>query len=238
MNSFTSGRHRYQWVLLLFGAFTILAVISIAYTFIDIDLLEQEIKGVDSNTDQRQVMDSRQRSIDWYYFWFSYISGISFLVWLYRANSNLQELGTRNPRFSSWGSIGWFLVPVFNLFRPYQIVSEIYTESHPNPTKKLEAQDSNNWKHSLVFWWWSIVLIAFAVRFILAIYTTEANDSMNYTTDYEYLNLLKDIEAHRYALIASRFADIAAFVSTIYLVRSIYKRQKTKHQIVLKEIPV
>jgi hypothetical protein len=58
---------------------------------------------------------------------------ITFLVWINRANKNARALGAGWMRFTPGWSIGWFFVPIMNLFRPYQVVQEIWRVSDPDP---------------------------------------------------------------------------------------------------------
>jgi len=49
-------------------------------------------------------------------------TAVAFVTWLYRARANLRAFGTRHLRFQrNWTILG-FVIPVLNLFRPYQVV--------------------------------------------------------------------------------------------------------------------
>src|ERR1043166_6019302 len=45
--------------------------------------------------------------------------GITFLRWIHRANKNLHCLSTEVMRLSPGWAIGWYFIPVANLFKPY-----------------------------------------------------------------------------------------------------------------------
>lgn len=72
------------------------------------------------------------------------ILGITFLQWIYRVNKNLQELSTQTMRFTPGWSVGWYFIPIANLFKPYQVMKEIWQVSHKN-----KADNS-----SIVSLWW------------------------------------------------------------------------------------
>jgi hypothetical protein len=81
-------------------------------------------------------------------------TGVAFLMWLYQARVNIRALGVRRPRFGSdWAYLA-FLVPLLNLFRPYQVVREIWQASDP------QSLDPFNWKSAavspLVPLWWGL----------------------------------------------------------------------------------
>lgn len=72
------------------------------------------------------------------------ISGVFFLIWIYRVHRNLPALGVRRPRFSPRWAVGWFFVPILNLFRPYDVVRELWKESNPDVGKVSRIPRSSN----------------------------------------------------------------------------------------------
>jgi hypothetical protein len=54
-----------------------------------------------------------------------------FCVFVYRANVNADALVPSGMEFTPGWAVGWFFVPLANLFKPYQVVSEIYRASVP-----------------------------------------------------------------------------------------------------------
>jgi Domain of unknown function (DUF4328) len=73
---------------------------------------------------------------------------ITFLQWIYRINMNLHLLSFQEMRFSPGWSIGWYFIPVANLFKPYQTMKEIWDVSH----------NHKNHDYSLLHWWWFLFL--------------------------------------------------------------------------------
>lgn len=49
--------------------------------------------------------------------------------WIYRANSNARALGARGMAFTPGGAVGWYFVPIANLWKPYQAMREIWKAS-------------------------------------------------------------------------------------------------------------
>ena len=58
-------------------------------------------------------------------------TAVLFIVWLYRAHKNLQFLHPDLLEFSDAAAIGWWFAPIFSLFRPFQVVREVWAESEP-----------------------------------------------------------------------------------------------------------
>ena len=78
-----------------------------------------------------------------------YIAAIvMFCVWTYRANANIHALGAANLRFSPGWAVGWYFVPIANLWKPYQVMNEIWRASK-NPSGWQDEASS-----SIVGWWW------------------------------------------------------------------------------------
>lgn len=74
-------------------------------------------------------------------------AAVAFCRWFYRAYANLPALGERHPRFTPGWAIGYFFIPVLNLFRPYQAAKEIWAASTGRP-------------HGLLVAWWALWLFA------------------------------------------------------------------------------
>jgi len=75
---------------------------------------------------------------------------IVFLQWIYRTNKNLHVLSSWSMRFTPGWAIGWYFIPIANLFKPYQAMKEIWQVSH------REA----NGNHMLLNWWWFLWIVS------------------------------------------------------------------------------
>lgn len=80
---------------------------------------------------------------------------IAFCFWLYRASQNLHALGVPELRFSPRMAVGWFFIPLMNLFRPYQVMVELW--------KASSATADTDWRKqpvpALVGWWWVLLTL-------------------------------------------------------------------------------
>ncbi len=50
-------------------------------------------------------------------------------MWIYRAHANLRDRGIEMETSPGW-AVGWFFVPIMNLFKPFQAMRELWSESH------------------------------------------------------------------------------------------------------------
>lgn len=74
-------------------------------------------------------------------------------VWTYRVCRNQEAIGASGLRFTPGWAVAWWFVPVFNLFRPLQVMDEIFRNSaERSPT-------SSRWpRFSEVELWWGLNL--------------------------------------------------------------------------------
>ncbi len=79
---------------------------------------------------------------------------ILLLVWKYRAYKNLDSLGASGLRFSAAGAVGWYFCPILNLWKPCQVMQDIYIGSHPKGLGRGHEVGAG-----LVALWWAVWLI-------------------------------------------------------------------------------
>lgn len=87
-------------------------------------------------------------------------TGIAFIVWFFRAYQNIERLGACDLRMKHGWAIGSWFVPILNLFRPKQIMNDIWRASDP----ALPAAEARGWRRaavpSLLHVWWALFLIS------------------------------------------------------------------------------
>ena len=73
------------------------------------------------------------------------VGAIAGCVFCYRSNANLRSLNVTGLEHTPGWCAGWWFVPIANLFKPFQAVSETYKKS-----EQLRGIQQGN---SLGFWW-------------------------------------------------------------------------------------
>jgi len=126
------------------------AVISIYFDWQQLKLINSDFISIDA----AEQNDKRVSLAGKIYLIAYIITAISFLMWVYRANNNCHGFGTKDMRFTPSWSIWWYFIPFFNLFRPYQVMKEIYKVSS-NPAEWKKQEGSN-----LLWIWWTAFIIA------------------------------------------------------------------------------
>jgi Domain of unknown function (DUF4328) len=141
-------------------------------------------------------------------------TAILFLRWVYVAAKNARILGTRNLRlfehsfelaFTPGWSVGWYFVPLFNLWKPYQAVKWIWKASR-NPA------DAGDKKSKILPLWWTFWLLSNLLSLVAFKSGQTAQSPSDYSTAVaEYM--------------FSDAADILCCVFALLLVRSVSRRQ-------------
>jgi serine/threonine-protein kinase len=114
--------------------------------------------------------------------WFLVTAGL-WLAWFRRAYLNLPALGARRLRYRPWWAVGAWLLPVFSLFRPKQVLNDIWRASDPD----LPPDQAATWRKrpvaELLGWWW----LAFVTSILVRSITT---DVVHAAADFMLLGLL------------------------------------------------
>ena len=85
----------------------------------------------------------------WLYAFLSLIAtAFFFLMWMHRSHRNLRAIGAVNLKYSPKSAVFWWFVPIMNLFKPKQVVDEIWKWSVGTDT-------------ALVNLWWFLWVIGF-----------------------------------------------------------------------------
>ena len=134
------------------------------------------------------------------------VTSVVFLRWVYRAYKNTQGFGAEGLRFSPGWAVGYYFVPPLNLFRPAQVMSEIWRVS----------QDPQNWMQRrgsrLVATWWALFLLCLVATILSGL-------ALDGSTNDQWLL------AAIFAILSDLFS-VPLSVVALRLVTEIYKHQK------------
>jgi hypothetical protein len=133
----------------VFGLMIALTVGAIVSDAMEIALLQRLIDGQDvrdaelvANDDRQGLIGSAQLVL--------YLAGVvTFIMWLYRAYQNVDVVKPGGRRYGHGWAIGAWFVPILNLFRPKQIVNDVWWAGEERPQWSL-----------LVWSWWACFLVS------------------------------------------------------------------------------
>ncbi len=162
-NEFVSGSSLAKAVIWLFGTAIAMQFIATATYVHQIMLLQRIDRGDMVSNNEVEFSDYSVSLISVLDFLVYLAGAIVFLFWLYRVSANLPALGVQDMRWSPGWAVGWWFIPVMNIFRPYQVVKEIWLAS------SADAQPGA-WRDgpvsSILGLWWLVFL---AGRIVIAI---------------------------------------------------------------------
>lgn len=134
-------------------------------------------------------------------------SALLIMRWIYLANSNARQLGAMNMSYTPAWSVGYYFIPIFNLWKPYLAMKEIW----------MASQNPLDWRTSkttfLLPLWWVIWLTSNLLNqsvFRLSAEATALPELMK-------LNLLSQI---------SNAIDIPLALVTLAMINAIYQMQR------------
>jgi hypothetical protein len=123
-------------------------IVSVLSDLAQMSLLRSEYTEAESATN-----DLRQGLVGLGSLAVTIVTGVAFLMWIYRANLNCRGFGALGMKFTPGWSVGYYFIPFFNLVRPYQAMKEIWKISH-NP-RRWETQSEG----ALLGTWWALWLL-------------------------------------------------------------------------------
>ena len=214
---YASAKGRTNWATFFLALFGLITIASIVSTIAEIGLL-QRIDGGGVFVSRADIADieasDRRQGIIGGVYALSFIAAaIAFLLWIRRASENLAPLGADGQRFSPGWAVGAWFVPIIWLFRPYQVMAEIWRGSRP--------ENSDGWtdfpaSRLLGFWWagWLVSGWIFTIA-VRALWPGDAE--------------IDDLITAGFANIAGDLISLAALILLVILLRRITANQEQKH---------
>jgi hypothetical protein len=151
-----------------------LEIVSAFSSFMQYDLLQTIANGGYISDEMATANDTREQTISIFLLIANVISMITLIMWFRRAYYNLHQKVNYLSYSEGWAAGSWF-VPIICLFRPYQIMKELYVE-----TKKILTRngmsDKVNYTTDYLGWWWALwIITAFIGNFIFRYALKDAN---------------------------------------------------------------
>jgi len=155
----TAYRSPRTYSKLLAGAFVlrIAALVVTGLIFLDLlDLVQAARAGQDVAAEDAASVVQRAEHIDYFSKAFFVLCVVMFCQWVYRMARNASALRGSRPvlSFAPGWAVGWFFIPLMNLWRPYTVMAEIWDASRPDNHDDPYAPPS----HGLLLTWWLLWL--------------------------------------------------------------------------------
>lgn len=135
-------------------------------------------------------------------------TAVFFCMWTHRANRNARALGATHLQFTPGWAVGWFFIPIANLWKPRQVMREIWHASH-NPQAGPDETTP-----TLVSNWWTLWLVTNILGQLAFRYGLQADTARGMMTS-EVFSLV------------SSFVEIGLCIVAVKMITTIYEMQKS-----------
>lgn len=171
------------WIVM---AIELVALISKCFQY---NLLQTAVNGGFITTDEAIANDTTEQTIAILYLIVYIISAVTFIQWFRRAYYNLHLKTEFLSHSEGWAAGSWF-VPIISLYRPVQIMRELYEETESYLTEKgLNIDDKL--KTNMLTPWWTLWIISNILGRIISKYPTNSiDDLINSTIASIVLNII------------------------------------------------
>src|SRR5262249_43015408 len=180
----------------------------------------------------REAHDNRQH-------WFAVIqtgvrviAAVTFMFWIYRASRNARALGAKEMKYSPGWSVGWFFVPVAELFMPYLVMRELWKAS--SPVARGQWQQST--VSPVLGAWWAMTVVK--AHFHFSARQVMLNDSRigdHYIFDPLGSFHIDWLQTDVWGLLAQDITGVATSVLTVIVLVSIQRMQEQKRQMMVEQ---
>ncbi len=134
-----------------------LEIISLISGYLQYDLLQTFANGGEITTETATANDTRELIIGILYLIAHVISAVTFIQWFRRGYYNLHLKVSYLSQTEGWAAGSWF-VPIISLYRPYQIMKEMYQKTKGLLTKNGVDFDQT-FSSNALGWWWTLWII-------------------------------------------------------------------------------
>lgn len=188
-----SPRHKFAdirtlsvWLQWMLAASAVLAIIAIVSGLMERSVLNALSAAAQTTADETSAnglmaaaeqSDFRQMIVGYSQIALYIITAIVFATWIYAASRNCHAVSSNKLEYSPGWSIGWFFIPIFNLFKPYMAMRQTWNISG-SPQGQPDAPGP-----VLLKAWWLLFLFensAARIAFRMGSRAEELSDILDY----------------------------------------------------------
>jgi hypothetical protein len=204
---FLSATPAARWIVGIMAVVVLLRVLETANDVYGISLMNRAIAGATLEDGEISGLNGRASAGAWGNIIAALAAAVLFCVFMPRANRNARALSDERLNFTPGWAAGVFFVPIWNLYKPYQAMKELWQHSDP--------AGGSSWgvpAPALVGWWWGLYLVSGGAERVFSSAFKGTLPPDQYITR---------CEAH---IVVSALATAAA-VSAALVVRAVARRQ-------------
>lgn len=181
MNILKNNYNLSRWILLGIACVLISEILFLFNNVFYLQLLKQMMIGQQYTYEALDSFDRRENIILFLYYFCFFSTVILFIVWKKRAYQNLIDLGLRMTYTSGWAIAYWF-IPVFCLFRPFQVMKEMKIKSEQLLSKVQVPTSISKFDMITFNLWWGLWVAHGVFARTIKTYNNLANSLEQYHT--------------------------------------------------------
>ena len=197
-----------KYTVFALWALVVMSFVAILSDVMQLNLLEN-IRSI--TTEEADSNDQRVLIVEIIHVGIILIASVMVLVWKYKANENCHGFGAHEMRFTPGWAVGWNFVPFMNLFRPYQVMQEIWKVS--SDPVKWQSQTGG----TIIQWWWATCVISMLIG---QAYSKIVMKNMFHDGG------IRQLEQATTLSIATNCAILVSVIMTILVILAIHEKQK------------
>jgi hypothetical protein len=184
----------------------VLDVVAIWFDLWEIRVIDDFVADPLASTDALSSSDSRQQVIGLLVVLAFIATAIVFIRWLHAAYKNIVTLGAGELRFTPGWTIGAWFVPFLNLWRPKQIVDDIWRASDPAAPPRQGIDWRGRRTSALLTAWWVFWILTSTIGNASAriLFAADTLDDFRHSAQVDAANSVLDMVAAILAILVVR----------------------------------
>jgi hypothetical protein len=219
------AHERAKWSEWMLGLGAALAIAALWSSWQQLQLVQDLARGANVADAAIEANDARQQLFAYAELGLGIASAVVFLMWTSAHTKRLIALGVTNMQYAPKWSVWGFIIPILNLFRPYQVMSELWRASEvvPGPDDPWVKKATP----AIVYWWFGILLVDNVVgrlasrtsfdtidQILQAAWLTVLTDTLGVVTALVALRLVSEIDG-RLRVSETRLAEAPAPLAVV-----------------------
>lgn len=212
--TYASVHRRARWVIAFFAALILTSLLYAATDLWFITLVSRCEAGMACTLEEGQLLDLSRMVLGFVDLGALLATSMMFLFWLHGAYKYAASFTGALLQYTPGWAVAWWFVPILSLWKPYQVIRELWEVSLPAADSSGPAQVPKS--SAVLGWWWAAYLAMNAVS------TFDARI-------YEAANTASALINAGWISIASAAVTIVGAVLAVYVVRTIDRNQAIGH---------
>ena len=136
----------------------LLAGIALGLLNIGSSVMEYELLGRENFSElEIEQNDKREMLVGLAGLFLFVVTAVVFGIWIVRSNKNVRALGAKNLSASPGWALGYFFIPILNLWKPFEAMNELWYASHDPRNLEMAFKE----KSQVVGRWWGFFVLQF-----------------------------------------------------------------------------